>query len=93
MARLNGSGLDAASDTSHRGQAFAALPAAVAQRGAAALAAVAREKTMLPLPTAFGRLILSFHKFNFVSTRNFRPQDNGFGNSRESERRSISAKF
>src|ERR1700743_1515320 len=47
----------------HRRQAFAALAAAIAQRGATTLGALACQETMLPDPATFGRLILSFHKF------------------------------
>jgi len=39
--------------SSNRGEAFASDPAAVGQRGAAALAPVAVEKTVLPFPADF----------------------------------------
>jgi len=39
--------------SSNRGEAFASDPAAVGQRGAAALARVAIEKTVLPFPADF----------------------------------------
>jgi hypothetical protein len=43
-------------------QAFAPNPAAVAQDGAPAAAGVAAQKSVLPFPANFRRLILSFHK-------------------------------
>ena len=43
-------------------QAFAALTAAVAQRGAAALGGFAGKKPVLPLAAHLLRLILAFHK-------------------------------
>ena len=46
------------------GQTLAAHAAAVAQSRAAALGALASEKTMLPFAAHFGRLILSFHISN-----------------------------
>jgi hypothetical protein len=48
----------------NRRQAFAAVAAAVAQDGAAALARIAIKKPVLTLAPDFGRLILAFHKFN-----------------------------
>jgi hypothetical protein len=58
----------------HRRQAFAALAAAIAQRGAPAFGALARQETMLPDAATFGRLILSFHKFySILRARNSAP--------------------
>ena len=48
-------------------QAFAAVAAAVGERGLAALARIAVEKSVLPFAADFRRLILAFHKFRFVS--------------------------
>jgi len=46
----------------NRRQAFAALAAAVAQRGAAAFGGFAGKKPVLPFAADFRRLILAFHK-------------------------------
>jgi hypothetical protein len=50
-------------------QAFAALAAAVAQRGAAALGGFAGEKSVLPFAAHFRWLILAFHKLCFSRLR------------------------
>jgi hypothetical protein len=52
---------------SNRRQAFAAHAAAVGQRGLAALAGIAVEKSVLPFAADFRRLILAFHKSNAES--------------------------
>ena len=52
---------------SNRRQAFAAVAAAVGQRGLAALAGIAVEKSVLAFAADFRRLILAFHKFNFIA--------------------------
>ena len=49
-------------DRLDRRQAFASDAAAVAQRGFAALARIAVEKSVLPFAADFRRLILAFHK-------------------------------
>jgi len=46
-----------------RRQTLATGPAAIAERGASALARVALQKTVLPFAPDFRRLILSFHVF------------------------------
>ena len=51
---------------SNRRQAFAAVAAAVGQRGLAALARVTVEKSVLAFTADFRRLILAFHKFNWL---------------------------
>jgi len=51
---------------SNRRQALATKPAAVAQDGLAAFARIAVEKSMLPFAADLGRLILAFHKFNWL---------------------------
>ena len=51
---------------SNRGQAFAAVAAAVGQRGLAALAGIAVKKPVLAFAADFRRLILAFHKFNWL---------------------------
>jgi hypothetical protein len=62
----------------NRREALAALATAIAQGGAPAFGAFASQKTMLPDPATFGRLILSFHKFNSVKWREYRAT-NEFG--------------
>jgi hypothetical protein len=52
---------------SDRRQAFAAVAAAVGERGLAAFARIAVEKSVLPFAADFRWLILAFHKFRFVS--------------------------
>ena len=54
---------------SNRRQAFAAVAAAVGQRGLAALAGIAIEKSMLAFATDFRRLILAFHKLGRARAR------------------------
>jgi len=51
---------------SDRRQAFAAVAAAVGERGLAALARIAVEKSVLPFAADFRWLILAFHKLKFV---------------------------
>jgi hypothetical protein len=63
---------------SNRREALAALAPAIAQGGAPAFGAFASQKTMLPDPATFGRLILSFHKFNSIKWREYRAT-NEFG--------------
>ena len=50
----------------NRGQTFAAVPAAVAQDGAAAFAGIAAQEAVLPFAPNFRRLILSLHKISPV---------------------------
>jgi hypothetical protein len=52
---------------SDRRQAFAAVAAAVGERGLAALARIAVEKSVLPFAADFRWLILAFHKLNLVA--------------------------
>ena len=47
-------------------QPFAAVAAAVGQRGLAALAGIAIKKPVLAFAADFRRLILAFHKFKLV---------------------------
>ena len=54
---------------SNRCQAFAAVAAAVGQRGLAALAGIAVEKSVLAFATDFRRLILAFHKLDCALAR------------------------
>jgi hypothetical protein len=94
MARRNVSGVEPASNTSLNGrQTFAPDAAAVAQGGAAASGAFAREKTMLPFAAAFGRLILSFHKFKNTSHPESARANTQARESPESERGSIAMKL
>jgi hypothetical protein len=51
---------------SNRRKTFATEAAAIAQDGPAAFGGFAGAESVLPLAADFGRLILSFHKFNFV---------------------------
>ena len=54
---------------SNRRQAFAAVAAAVGQRGLAALAGIAVKKPVLAFATDFRRLILAFHKLGRARAR------------------------
>jgi hypothetical protein len=51
---------------SNRRQAFASHAAAIGKRGFAALARIAVKKSMLPFTADFRRLILAFHKLNWL---------------------------
>jgi hypothetical protein len=57
-------------------QAFAALAAAVAQRGAAGLGGFAGEKPVLPLAAHFLWLILAFHKLTSFRDKTGAREDN-----------------
>ena len=48
-------------DDLDRGQAFASVTSAIGQNGLAALAAIARQKAVLPLATDFRWLIRALH--------------------------------
>jgi hypothetical protein len=52
---------------SNRRQAFAPVAPSVSERGLAALAGIAIEKSVLAFAADFRRLILAFHKFNFIA--------------------------
>ena len=64
-------------------EAFAALAAAVAQRGAAGLGGFASEKSVLAFPAHFRWLILAFHKLNFAGSASKTPSNGARENNNE----------
>jgi hypothetical protein len=62
-------------------QTLASHPAAISQDGAPALRGIAAQKTMLPLPPPFRRLILSFHKSTKVTSDNLFVQNGRWGSA------------
>jgi len=64
---------------SNRRQAFTAVAAAVGQRGLAALARITVKKSVLAFAADLGRLILAFHKFNWLRVGAEKLRINGAG--------------